>query len=140
MRNRLIVSALIAGAGLSACGDYNKNEYNEANAAYEAQGNGAYSEPAGGGNYSTTSSNWPEGARIVEENGVYYRIDTGGARVRLEPGDSTIVVENGVRYRVDPGGTRVRINEKGAVISVGPGGVETTIPGPGNTTVTVNSQ
>ena len=49
------------------------------------------------------------------------------------------MVENNVRYRVDPGGTRVRVDDQGAVISVGPGGVDTTIPGPGNTTVTVNS-
>jgi hypothetical protein len=139
MRSLWIVPALVAGAALPACGDYDKNEYNEANAAYEAQGNEAYSEPAGG-NYSTASSNWPEGARIVEEGGVTYRIDPGGARIRLEPSDSRIVVENGARYRVDPGGTRVLIDEEGAVISVGPGGVDTTIPGPGNTTVTVNSQ
>ena len=136
MRNRMIVATLLAGAALAACGDYNKNEYNEANASYDAEGV-EYNGTAGGG-YNT--SNWPEGTRIVEESNVFYRIDPGGTRVRLEPGDSTIIVENGVRFRVDPGGTRVRINEEGAAISVGPGGVDTTVPVGGNTSVTVNSQ
>lgn len=140
MRTTLFVALLLAGASLAACSDYDKDDYNEANASYNAEGT-EYNGTAGGG-YNTTaaSSNWPEGTRIVEENHVYYRVEPSGTRVRLEPGDSTILVENGVRYRVDPGGTRVRINDEGAAISVGPGGVEANVPVGGNTTVTVNNQ
>ena len=136
MRVHLPFSALVAGLALTACG-YDKDEYNEANVGYEAEGN-AYQEAAGGTGYNAASS-WPEGARIVEEDGVLYRIDTGGARIRLGPGDATIVIEDGVRYRVDPGGTRVRIDEEGAVISVGPDGVDATV-NTGDATVTVNNQ
>jgi hypothetical protein len=137
MRTTFVITALLAGTALAAC-NYNKDDYNEANASYEAEGN--YDAAAGGGNYSASaSSNWPEGARIIEENHVYYRIDPSGTRVRLEPNDSTIVVEDGVRYRLDPGGTRVRIDNEGAAIRVGPGGVEANVPA-GETTVTVNSQ
>jgi uncharacterized membrane protein len=139
MRTTMIVAALLAGTSLAACGDYNKNEYNEANASYGTEGN--YDASAAGGNYGAAASgNWPEGTRIVEENHVYYRLEPSGTRVRLEPGDSTIVVDNGVRYRVDPGGTRVRINNEGAAISVGPGGVEANVPTGGNTSVIVNNQ
>lgn len=137
MRSFMLATTLVSGLALAAC-DYNKSDYNEANAAYD-EGNADYNGAAAGGYNETTASNWPEGARIIEEEGVYYRIDPGGARVRLDPGDSTIVVENGVRYRVDPGGTRVRIDEQGAVISVGPDGVDTTVPVGENTAVTVNS-
>ena len=138
MRSILLASTLASGLALAAC-DYNKSDYTQDNAAYDqvtADYNGA---AAGEYNATAATSIWPEGARIVEENGVYYRIDPGGARVRLEPGTSTILVENGVRYRVDPGGTRVRIDDEGAVISVGPDGVDTTVPVDGNTTVSVNS-
>jgi hypothetical protein len=137
MRSILLASTLASGLALAAC-DYNKSDYNEANAAYD-EGNADYNGAAAGGYDTAAASSWPEGARIVEEEGVYYRIDPGGTRVRLEPGTSTIVVENGVRYRVDPGGTRVRIDEEGAVISVGPDGVDTTVPVGENTSVTVNS-
>jgi hypothetical protein len=139
MRYALTITVLLAGTTLAGCGDYNKKEYNEANAAYGEQGN--YDAAAAGGNYgATASSDWPEGTRIIEENHVYYRVEPSGTRVRLEPGDSTIVVENGIRFRVDPGGTRVRINDEGAAMSVGPGGVEANVPVGGNTTVTVNQQ
>jgi hypothetical protein len=141
---KLILTAACAtttlALALAGC-DYNKQDYNEANASYNAEGS-SYEGSAADYNAATsaTASSWPEGARIVEEGGVTYRIDPGGARVRLEPSDSRIVVENGVRYRVDPGGTRVRIDDTGAIVSVGPDGVETTVPVSGNTSVTVNSQ
>src|SRR4030095_5622339 len=137
MRNILIVAGLLAGTSLAACGDYNKNEYNEANASYNAEAN--YDASSAGGNYAAAAAReWAEGTRIIEENHVYYRVEPTGTRVRLEPGDSTIVVENGQRFRVDPGGTRVRINDEGAAISVGPGGVEANVPIDRNTNVTVN--
>ena len=119
------VSAALVLA-LSACGGNEKNEaaYNNDSGAY-AEGEGNVSAGAGnaGGNYSggtaTASRSWPEGARIIVENGVTYRVDPGGVRVALGPNDSRIVVEDGVRYRVDPGGTRVRINDEGLVVDIG---------------------
>jgi hypothetical protein len=71
-----------------------------------------------------TATTWPTGSRIVVEDGVTYRIDPGGARIRLGPNDARIVVEDGVRYRVGPDGTRVRIDESGAAIDVDADGVE----------------
>ena len=82
---------------------------------------------------------WPEGSRIVVEEGVTYRIDPGGTRVALGPNDSRVVVVDGIRYRVDPGGTRVRIDEQGAVISVGPDGIDADVELPGDTAVEVNT-
>jgi len=133
-----LITALLAGTALTSCGDYDKKEYNDANAAYETEGN--YDSAANGNYAAPAAGNWPEGSRIIEENNVYYRVEPSGTRVRLEPGDSTILVENGTRYRVDPGGTRVRINDEGAAISVGPGGVEANVPVGRDTSVTVNSQ
>ena len=128
--------------GLAAC-----QNYDEANEAYANDANAAdYADNGAAGNYdtagaagTTASGSWPAGSRIVVENGVTYRIDPGGVRVALGPNDSRIVVEDGVRYRVDPGGTRIRIDDTGAVISVGPGGVDATVPVDGNTSVTVNT-
>ena len=51
----------------------------------------------------------PKGARIVEENGVTYRIGADNPK---------IVVEKGVRYRVDSSGTRVKINDQGLDIDL----------------------
>lgn len=136
MRSFLLASALASGLALGAC-DYDEGDYNAADANYSAEGN-AYDEAAGGAAYNAVTS-WPEGARIVEEDGVFYRIDTGGTRVRLEPGDATIVVENGIRYRVDPGGTRVRIDDEGLAVRVEPGDVDATV-NTGDTSVTVNNQ
>lgn len=135
MRNPLIASALASGLALAACG-YDEGEYNEANADYSAEGN--YDTAAGGAGYGAAAS-WPEGARIVEEDGVFYRVDPGGTRVRIEPGGSTIVVEDGTSFRVDPDGTRVRIDESGAAMSVGPDESGTRVPVESESVVTVNS-
>ena len=138
MRSLLTAATLASGLALAAC-DYNKSDYNEANAAYD-EGNATYEGNAAGGyNATTAASGWPEGARIIEEGGVTYRIDPGGARIRLGPSDSVIVVEDGVRYRVDPGGTRVRIDDEGLAVRVDPGDVSATVNA-GDTSVTVNSQ
>lgn len=64
------------------------------------------------------TSTFASGSRIVEENGVTYRVDRDGTRVRLGENDSRIVVDNGTRYRVDPDGTRVRIGPDGASIDI----------------------
>ena len=138
MRNFMIATALASGLALAGC-DYNKDDYNQDNAAYEANA-ADYNGTAGGGYNTTAASNWPEGTRIVEENHVYYRVEPSGTRVRLEPGDSTILVDNGVRYRLDPGGTRVRIDDQGVAVRVGPGGGDATVPVGDDTRVVVNSQ
>jgi hypothetical protein len=65
---------------------------------------------------ATAGGEWTPGTRIVVEEGVTYRINPDGVRVRLGPADSRIEVVNGTRYRVDPGGTRVRIDEQGMAI------------------------
>lgn len=67
---------------------------------------------------ASASGNFPQGGRVVVEDGVTFRIDPDGTRVRLGPGDSRIVVEDDIRYRVDPDGTRVRIGPDGAQIEV----------------------
>ena len=144
MRKLTIAAAVGALAiGLAAC-----QNYDEANEAYANDANAADYADNGtaAGNYDTASGtagaagSWPVGSRIVVENGVTYRIEPGGARVALGPNDSRILVEDGVRYRVDPGGTRVRIDDTGAVVSVGPGGVDATVPVGDNTSVTVNTE
>lgn len=108
----------VALAGCYQDDEYNNAaEYNAADANYSA-GNADYDAAGGNGYASATPGNWPEGARIVVENGVTYRIDPGGARVTLGPNDARVEVVDGVRYRIDPGGTRVRIDDQGATIRV----------------------
>lgn len=135
---KLHLIAAAAPLALAACYDadeanYADNGYDTADANYSV--NADYDATANAGAYGnqTASSSWPAGSRIVEEDGVTYRVDAGGARVRLGDSDSRILVEEGVRYRVDPGGVRVRIDDEGAVI-----GVDTSVPVNENTTVTVN--
>ena len=141
---RFLLLAGIAAAplGLAACGGYNDDQaYNkEGNAAYgegadynAAQGNAAYAQKA------ETAYAWPRGARIVEENGVVYRIDPGGTRVTLGPNDSRIVVENGVRYRVEPSGTRIRIDPQGVDLDVDLPDVDVGINEKGNPDVDVTN-
>ena len=144
MRKIALAAAVAAlSIGAAAC-----DSYDDANEAYANDANAAYADNgAAAGNYdaasgaagATASGAWPAGTRIIVENGVTYRVDPAGVRVALGPNDSRIVVEDGVRYRVDPGGTRVRIDDTGAAVSVGPGGVDATVPVGGNTSVTVNT-
>ena len=113
---------------LGACG---KTETADTNMAVDAddmtvagEATGAEAMANGSGTMGTTatgtasSSAFPRGARIVDENGVTYRIGANGDRVRLGANDSRIVVDNGVRYRVDTDGSRVRIDPRGASIDV----------------------
>lgn len=119
MRKLSFTAAIAAAAlGLAGCGDGDTQnnaaggEENGAAAAGEAgEGNGAAGQTAAAGS-------WAKGARIVEENGVTYRIDPDGTRVQLGENEGRIVVENGVRYRVDQGGSRVRIDERGLDVDV----------------------
>ena len=144
MRNQLLIAAVaplslaLAGCYDSDDANYSDNGYNAADANYS--GNADYDANAAASGYGgATAGAWPEGARIVVEDGVTYRIDADGTRVRLGDSDARVIVEDGVRFRVDPDGTRVRIDEQGATVSVGPGGVDTTVPVGGDTRVTVNS-
>ncbi|HEY0116783.1 MAG TPA: hypothetical protein VGB54_13800 [Allosphingosinicella sp.] len=107
--------------GVAACsGGGNKTTNNMVTSNSSSTSAAPATGGAGTGNaQASTASAWPEGSRIVSENGVTYRVDRTGARVRLEPGDSRIVVENGTRYRVDAGGTRVRIDQSGAAVRIG---------------------
>lgn len=121
----------VLALGLTACGGNDKSAEknvtnttvttNSAAGTMGAPGDTGMAGGVGsaGGAGAATGSAWPEGARIVEEKGVTYRVDSTGARVRLEPNTSRVVVEKGVRYRVDPGGTRVRIDDRGAAVRVG---------------------
>lgn len=126
MKKLALTAALGATClALAACGDNNAaNNSADANAMMD-DGTGT-TEGAATGTTDTngsaagtaTAAAFPKGARIVEENGVTYRIDADGTRVKLGDNDSKIVVENGVRYRVDPGGARVKINDRGLDIDV----------------------
>ena len=116
MKKLALTAALGAAClALAGCGDRDaaSNEANDAAVATEgADGNdGATASDTG-------SSAFPKGARIVEENGVTYRIDANGTRVALTDTDSRIVVEGGNRFRVDPDGTRVRIDDQGLEIDI----------------------
>lgn len=108
---KIILGAALGAAclGLAACGD---TDTAENNTAAMTEGDTVLPADEGNGAATTTAaSDWPQGARIVEENGVTYRIGADGARTRLD--GVRIVTENDVRYRVDTDGTRVRIDERG---------------------------
>ena len=135
MRKLILTAALGAAClGLAGCGEQagNKAADDSANAS---EGNAA-AAPQG----STASASFPRGARIVEENGVFFRVDPDGTRVRLEPTDSRIVVEDNVRYRVDPDGSRVRIDPQGAVIDIDLPDVDVGINEKGNPDVDVGDR
>jgi len=120
MKKLALTAALGATClALAACGDNAQTNTAEANAALTDDGAGtAATETNGTAAAATATASFPKGARIVEENGVTWRVDADGTRVRLGEADSRILVENGVRYRVDPGGTRVRIDDRGIDIDV----------------------
>ena len=137
---RIILTAAAGALTIAVGGCYQEQEYNdEYNAADEnySAANADYDANASGG-YASADS-WPEGARIVVEDGVTYRIDPGGARTALGPSDARIEVIDGVRYRVDPGGTRIRIDDEGVAVRVDGDGVDATVPVGDNTSVEINS-
>jgi hypothetical protein len=149
--NKLAWTAALGAAclGLSACGSNADKANNSAGTG--ADGNGtatgtATVDGAGNGSAGSTAAadpNWPRGTRIVEENGVSYRVNPDGTRVRLTASDARIVVDNGVRYRVRSDGTRVRIDNTGIDID-GPSipgvDVDVGINRKGNLDVDVNTQ
>lgn len=65
-----------------------------------------------------TTADWPEGARIVEESGVTYRVNPDTTRVAIEDGSFRVVTVDGVRYRVDGSGTGHRIDDDGLDIDL----------------------
>lgn len=106
-----------AGALTVALGGCYDQEQNYADNGYNAASNEAYAANESGNGYAQApAGDWPEGARIVVEDNVTYRIDPDGARIALGPDGPRVEVIDGVRYRIDPGGTRVRIDEQGAVV------------------------
>jgi hypothetical protein len=137
MKKLVLTAALGAGClALAACGDNATNtaEANNGAAAAEAEGAG---NAAGG--TATASAAW-QGARIVEENGVTYRVNADGTRVQLGANESRIVVENGTRYRVDPDGSRVRIDPEGVEIDVDLPDVDIGINNKGNPDIDVGDR
>ena len=137
MRKLTLTAALGAAClTLAACGDQTASTSNDSAAGGEAETNTGSDGNASGG----SGSSWAEGTRIVEENGVTYRVDADGTRVRLGENDSRIVVENGTRYRVDPDGTRVRIDPEGATIDVDLPDVDVGINEKGNPDVDVGDR
>lgn len=109
MKKLILTSALGAAVLLvSACGD---NEADVPVAEDTAAADAAAAAAATGG--ATASADWPTGTRIVEEEGVTYRVNADGTRVELGDDDWRIVTEGDVRYRVDPNGTRIRIDDDG---------------------------
>ena len=131
--------AIIAAVGASciaiaACSPADVTENTESNAAAEAEGAGTEGTSAAAG------TAFPKGARIVEENGVTYRIDADGTRVALTDTDSRIVVEGGNRFRVDPDGTRVRIDVDGLSIDIDAPDVDVGINDKGNPDIDVKDK
>jgi hypothetical protein len=128
---RFALSAALSASclALAACGggETNTADANNMSAETEAAGSEMASDNmAGSGgtasgmgtNTSGSASAYPKGARMVEENGVTYRVNADGTRVRLGENEGRIVTENGVRYRTDSGGNRVRIDERGIDIDL----------------------
>ena len=112
MKKLILTSALASVAMLlSACGDGDTDDTTaEDTAALDA----ADSADA----TATADADWPAGTRIVEDDGVTYRVGPDDTRVAIEDGSYRIVVEDGVRYRVGSGGTRHRIDDEGLDIDL----------------------
>lgn len=105
MKNLILTGALgTAVLMLSACGDNEAEPVADDTTALDT----AATTPA-----TTAATDWPAGTRIVEEDGVVYRVDPAGTRVAIEDGSWRIVTEGDRRYRVDPAGTRIEIDEEG---------------------------
>jgi hypothetical protein len=113
---KIIFAAAASCLALAACSEADMTKNESGNVT--AEDNGAMVDANGAAVATAGSGNWAKGARIVEEDGVTYRIDADGTRVKLGDSDSKIVVENKIRYRVDPDGTRVRIDDDGLDIDL----------------------
>ena len=76
---KLILAATLC-AGVAACGSNESTTANDSAAGEAVNGSASASTTT-----QTASAAFPRGARIVEENGVTYRIDADGTRVQLGP-------------------------------------------------------
>lgn len=119
MKKLISTAALGAFAlALAACGD-NTADTTDTAATTDTAVTDATATTTAGTTTTTGASGWPTGARIVEEDGVTYRVHADNRREAIEDGSWRIVTENGVRYRVGPGGTRVRIDDTGLDVDLG---------------------
>ena len=111
---KLILTAALGTTALllSACGD-NDADTAETDTTVVETGT---AEPAPA--TAAADPNWPAGTRIVEEDGVTYRVNPDDTRVEIEDGAYRVVVADGVRYRVDAAGTRHRIDDEGLDIDL----------------------
>jgi len=115
MKKLLLTSALGSLAlALSACGDADTEEMAADDTAVVDTATPADTTAA----TTTAAADWPEGARIVEEGGVTYRVDPDDTRVAIEDGSFRVVTVDGVRYRVDRSGTGHRIDDDGIDIDL----------------------
>jgi ABC-type glycerol-3-phosphate transport system substrate-binding protein len=137
MKKLALTAALGAAClALAACGDRDaaSNEANDSAVTTEGADGNETAAAAG------SSAAFPKGARIVEENGVTYRVNADGTRVALTAADSRIVIEGGKRFRVDPDGTRVRIDDDGGAIDIDLPDVDVGINDKGNPDIDVKDK
>jgi hypothetical protein len=97
---------------LAACGDADTDDADTA-ATDESAALGEADAAA-----ATASADWPEGARIVQEGDVTYRVNPDNTRVAIEDGSFRVVTVDGERYRVDASGTGHRIDDEGLDIDL----------------------
>ena len=133
MKKLALTAALGAAClALTACQD--RDAANEAGDTVATEGADGNAAPA------ASATAFPKGARIVEENGVTYRIDADGTRVALTAADSRIVIEGDKKFRVDPDGTRVRIDDDGGAIDIDLPDVDVGINDKGNPDIDVKDK
>ena len=111
---KLIISAVFGAsvALLSACGDAAEDTDTATAETGAAPTTAAVDTTASG------SSDWPAGTRIVQEGDAYFRVDADGTRTAIPADTWRIETADGVRYRVDNTGTRVRIDEQGVDVDL----------------------
>lgn len=107
--NKLILAGALGPVALllSACGD------NDAATDATAEDTAAADTAATADTATVAAADWPAGTRIVEEQGVTYRVSPDDTRVAIEDGSFRVVTVDGVRYRVDASGTGHRIDDDG---------------------------
>ena len=110
---KLILTAALGTTALllSACGDTDADPTEDTTVVETDTADPAPTTAA-------ADPNWPAGTRIVEEDGVVYRVNPDDTRVEIEDGSYRVVVADGVRYRVDASGTRHRIDDEGLDIDL----------------------
>ena len=112
---KLLLTAALAPVGLllSACGDNDADAPEADTAVVETD-----TADTAGTATAAADPNWPAGTRIVEEDGVTYRVNADDTRVEIGDGSYRIVTEGGERFRVDASGTRHRIDDDGLDIDL----------------------